>query len=182
MGPASVRPDNHPVDCGVPLTQAEASAITDEMRAFIGVESGPRSYEISAWDIARFACAIGDDNPLYTDEAAARDSRHGGLIAPPTFLRSLIPGPYARRFPEPFAHILDAGSQYVFNHAVRAGDRITVTRKITDLFEKSGRLGTMLFKVTAISYVNQLGQTVATQTTTTITYGTGDKVPGIDDH
>jgi hypothetical protein len=70
----------------------------------------------------------------------------------------------------------------VFNHAVRAGDRITVTRKITDLFEKSGRLGTMLFKVTAISYVNQLGQTVATQTTTTITYGTGERVPGIDDH
>ena len=59
MAPASVRPDNHPVDCGVPLTQAETSAITDEMRAFIGVESGPRSYEISAWDVDGVTGATG---------------------------------------------------------------------------------------------------------------------------
>jgi hypothetical protein len=43
-------------------------------------------------------------------------------------------------------------------------------------------MGTMLFKVSEISYTNQEGRLVATQTTTTITYGTGEKDSGIDDH
>jgi len=154
----------------MPSTTPE-NVITDQMRSFIGVASRPVSYEISRWDVARFACAIGDANPLYSDEAAARESAISGLIAPPTFLRSLLPGPSHEPFPEPFAHILDAGSRYRFLHPVRVGDVITVSRTLKDMFTKSGRLGTMLFKVREITYTNQLGQIVATQETTTITYG-----------
>ena len=150
---------------------APDNVITDQMRSHIGVASKPMSYEISRWDVARFACAIGDANPLYTDEVAARESAIGGLVAPPTFPRSLLPGPGHEPFPEPFAHILDGGSKYRFYHPVRAGDVITVTRTLKDMFTKSGRLGTMLFKVREITYTNQLGQVVATQETTTITYG-----------
>jgi acyl dehydratase len=151
------------------------------MRAHIGQESRPVTYEITAWDVARFACAIGDPNPLYTDEAAARESAFGGLIASPTFLRCLLPGPDPMPFPEPFAHILDGGSKYTFFHPVRVGDRITVIRVLKDLFIKTGRLGPMLFKVREVRYVNQLGQLVATQETTTITYGEGEGEKGIGD-
>ncbi len=158
------------------------TVINEELRAFIGVESHQVTYEIERHAVERFACAVGDPNPLYTDEIAARKSAYGGLIAPPTFLRSLLPGAYPKPYPEPFAHILDGGSKYRFRAPVRVGDRITVTRKIVDLFEKQGRLGTMLFKISEISYVNQLGQAAATQTTTTITYGTGEKDPGVDGH
>lgn len=158
---------------------SDNSVVTDEMRNHIGLESAPVTYEISRWDIARFACAIGDDNPLYTDEVAARRSGFGTPIAPPTFLRSLLPGPSPKEFPEPFAHILDGGSRYKFFEPVRVGDRITVTRSLKDLFVKSGRLGEMLFKVRETRYVNQLGQLVATQETTTITYGHGEPEEGI---
>jgi hypothetical protein len=65
---------------------------------------------------------------------------------------------------------------------VKVGDQITITRKIVDLFEKHGRMGAMLFKIAEISYVNQLGVLTATQTTTTITYGTGEKDWGIEQH
>jgi acyl dehydratase len=167
------------------MATSETSAsdeITGELRSFIGVESGPVTYEIERHAVERFACAVGDPNPLYSDEVAARKSAYGGLIAPPTFVRSLLPGPYPEPYPEPFAHILDGGSEYRFREPVRVGDRITVTRKIVDIFEKQGRLGTMLFKISEISYVNQLGQLTATQTTTTITYGTGEKDLGIDGH
>ena len=150
------------------------------MRSFIGVESEPVSYEVSSWDIQRFARAIGDTNPLHTDPVAARSSSYGSLIAPPTILRSFIPGRYGRQFPNPFAHILDGGSRYQFFHPVREGDRITVVRKLTDVFDKTGSLGPMLFRITEISYTNQLGQLVATQTSTTITYGTGPKDPGVE--
>jgi hypothetical protein len=35
-----------------------------------------------------FARAIGDFNPVYHDEAAARSSEVGGIIAPPTFVQA----------------------------------------------------------------------------------------------
>ena len=137
------------------------------------------TYEVSKWDLARFACAVGDANPLYSNEEAARESAFGGLIAPPTFLRALLPGQARQRFPEPFAHILDAGSSYRFYYPVRAGDRITVTSRLKDLFVKTGKLGPMLFKVREIRYENQLGQVAAVQETTTITYGEGEPDEGI---
>ena len=151
-----------------------STTITDEMRFHIGVGSQPVTYEITRWDVARFACAIGDANPLFGNEAVAHDSAIGSLIAPPTFLRSLLPGPGAQRFPEPFAHILDAGSSYCFLHPVRVGDSITVTRSLKQLFTKNGRLGEMLFKVRELTYTNQHGQVVAVQETTSITYGEPD--------
>lgn len=164
------------------MTTSEKSVITEELRSFIGVESNSATYEIERHAVGRFACAVGDPNPLYSDEIVARKSSFGGLVAPPTFLRSLLPGAYPKPYPEPFAHILDGGSKYRFHVPVRVGDRITVTRRIVDLFEKQGSLGTMLFKISEISYVNQLGQVAATQTTTTITYGTGERDSGIDSH
>ena len=160
---------------------SEDTVITPEMKSCIGRESAPVTYDITRWDVARFACAVGDPNPLYTDEAHARNSAFGGLIAPPTFLRSLLPGPDPEPFPEPFAHILDGGSKYRFFRPVRVGDRITVTRQLKDLFVKTGRLGPMLFKVRETRYVNQLGQLAATQETTTITYGEGEPDEGIGD-
>ena len=158
------------------------SVITDELRSFIGLESKPVTYEIERHAVERFACAVGDPNPLYSNEDIAKNSPYGGLIAPPTFFRSLLPGQYPTPYPEPFAHILDGGSSYKYLEPVKVGDQITVTRKIVDLFEKHGKMGTMLFKISEISYVNQLGTVVATQTTTTITYGSGEKDRGIDQH
>ena len=151
------------------------------MRSFTGVESMAVTYDIEKGAVAKFARAVGDLNPLYLDEPVARNSSYGGLIAPPTFLRSLIPGRYAKPFPEPFSYVLDGGSEYKFFAPVRVGDRITVTRRMIELFEKQGKLGTMLFRVQEIRYANQHGEVAATQRTTTISYGTGPRDPAIDD-
>jgi acyl dehydratase len=164
------------------MSTSEQSIITDELRSAIGLESNPVTYDIERHAVERFASAIGDSSPLYFDEVSAKESSYGDLIAPPTFFRSLLPGEYPTPFPEPFAHILDGGSNYKYFEPVKVGDQITVTRKIVDLFEKHGRMGAMLFKIAEISYVNQLGVLTATQTTTTITYGTGEKDWGIEQH
>ena len=167
------------------MTTSETSSdtvITEELQSFIGLKSTPATYDIERHAVERFAAAIGDSNPLYSDRTFAESTSYEGLIVPPTFFRSLLPGSYPNPYPEPFAHILDGGSKYRYNEPVRVGDQITVIRKITDLFEKHGRMGTMLFKVSELSYTNQEGRLVATQTTTTITYGTGEKDSGIDDH
>ena len=156
--------------------------LSDDILSFIGLESIPVTYDIERHAVERFACAIGDPNPLYSNDEIASESLYGGLIAPPTFFRSLLPGEYPEPYPEPFAHILDGGSKYRFFDPVMVGDQITVVRKITDLYEKSGRMGTMLFKISEISYTGQDGTLKAIQTTTTITYGTGEKDLGVGEH
>ena len=64
---------------------AGESVISDDMRAVVGVESDPITYEVEKGAIVKFAQAIGDNNPIFNNEEAARDSAYGGIIAPPTF-------------------------------------------------------------------------------------------------
>ena len=150
----------------------EPSVITAGMRSAIGVESDPRVWEIEKGAVAKFALAMGDSNPLYSDEAAARRGPYGGLIAPPTFLRLLKPGPPSRAaYDQPLPHVLDGGSQYRFFEPIRVGDRVTVTSTLVEVFEKRGRLGLMLFRVHELRYLNQFEQLAAVQRRTTINYG-----------
>ncbi len=149
------------------------SAITPQMRDAIGVESEPATHEVEKGAIRRFAEAIGDSNPLFHDEEAARRSPFGRLVAPPTFLRSLAPGPPRAPFAIPYDGLLDGGSEWEYFGPVRAGDRITVTTTVSDIFERRGRLGNMLFITRQTRYVDQSGKTAAVQRNTLIHYPTG---------
>ena len=148
----------------------QESVITPEMRAAVGVESEPYTNEIEKGAIIKFARAIGDTNPIYCDEEAARRSRYGGLVAPPTFFRSLRSGPMKVNVESPYPANLDGGSEWEYYEPARPGDRITVTHKISNIFERPGRLGNMLFIQRETKYVNQFGTTVAIQRTTGINY------------
>ena len=148
----------------------QESVITQEMRDAIGVESEPATHLVEAGAILKFALAIGDPNPVFNDEEAARRSRYGGLIAPPTFLRSMGPGPLKAQVRSPYPANLDGGSEWEYFEPVRSGDRITVTVKVVDISERQGRLGNMVFTTRETRYVNQIGRLVATQRGTGISY------------
>ena len=140
------------------------------MRATIDVESEPLTHDVEKGAIIKFAEAIGDTNPICNDEVAARQSRYGGMVAPPTFLRSMSAGALKVDFRNPYSANLDGGSEWEYFEPIRPGDRITVTTMIADLYERAGRLGNMLFLVRETNYVNQFGNTVAKQRTTGISY------------
>ena len=147
------------------------SFLTEEQRLeAIGTESPPVTMEVEKGAIIKFAEAIGDDNPLWSDEAEARRSRYGGLIAPPTFLRSLLVGLPELPFEIPFDRRLDGGSDWQYYQPVRPGDRIQAVARVTDLRERSGRMGLMIFMTAEITYRNQFDEVVATQTSTLIRY------------
>ena len=148
----------------------ENTIIPESLRNAIGVESDPITYEIEKGHIARFAEAIGDENPLYSDEIKARNSKYGGIIAPPTFYRALRPGSLPETAESPFTRNLDAGSDWEYFEPIRPGDRITVTIKLADVVEREGRLGKMIINTRETRYENQLGQIVATQKTNGISY------------
>ncbi len=147
------------------------SFLTEEMRQqAIGQESAPQVLEVEKGAVIKFAEAIGDDNPVYSDELAARNSRYGGLIAPPTFLRSAAPARPELPFDAPFDRLLDGGSDWEYFVPVRPGDRITAVSRIEDINERNGSIGLMLIQTIVVTYTNQFGQVAATQTSTSIRY------------
>ena len=145
--------------------------LTEEMRQqAIGLEGEPVTTDVEKGAIIKFAQAIGDDNPLFNDEEGARQSKFGGLVAPPTFLRSVVAGRPELPFELPFTRVLDGGSDWEYFQPVRVGDRISATVRIADMVERTGRLGVMVIVTTVTTYKNQFGQLVATQTGSGIRY------------
>ncbi len=153
---------------------AEDSVITDEMKSMIGVESEPSVFEIEKEPIRRWAEAIGDSNPLYHDEEYAKKNGYRSIIAPPGFIAQYAypvkVGQLRVRFSSPFTRMLNGGNEYEFFEPIQAGDVLTATSKLAELFEREGRLGKMLFIINETSFENQNGEVVAKARGTGISY------------
>lgn len=145
-------------------------SVIEGLKKRVGVETSPVTYEVEKGHILRFAEAIGDPNTLWTDEAQARKTRYGGVIATPTFLRAFQAGAFSQSVESPYSRVLDGGSDWEYFATIRAGDHITVVQRLADVFERPGRLGPMLFMVRETRYTNQFGELVATQRATRISY------------
>ena len=142
----------------------------EEMKAVLGVESEPTVHEVERGAIRRFADAVGDANPLYRDPDAARDAGYADVIAPPTYLRALMPDPALPPYPRPYPEVLDGGSAWRYLRPVQAGQRMTVTWKLADAKEREGRLGPMVIATTEIAYRGEDSALAATQRSTLIHY------------
>jgi acyl dehydratase len=117
---------------------------------------------ITTEEILNFAAALGETNPLYTDEAAAAQGPYKGLVAPPTFVTKLR----AKKFtPEHLPRFgktgFDGGRDLEMYAPVRPGDVLTMVSTIHDVYEKTGRTGSMYFIVIRNEVTNQKGEKVA---------------------
>ena len=144
--------------------------IPKDLMNAIGTESSPLENDIEKGAIKRFAEAIEDSNPIYTDESYAKKSNYRNVVAPPTFLRSVNTNPLPENIKSPYSAVVDGGSVWEYFEPVCAGDVITTRTKLQDIFDRDGRLGNMIFIIRVTSYTNQKSELVATQTTTSITY------------
>ena len=130
--------------------------------------------EVTRNDIRRFAAAIGDDNPLYTDREAAKAAGYTDVIAPPTFLISASTGGGGGGFilePElglNFAMVVHGEQSFAFSRPVQAGDVLVLEQRIADITAKgSNELMTLVTEVTT-----EAGEHVATVTNTIVSRGT----------
>ncbi|MFN8558889.1 MAG: MaoC family dehydratase N-terminal domain-containing protein [Dehalococcoidia bacterium] len=160
--------------------------VPPEAKALIGAEALPvTGYPVSDHEIRRYCYAADDLNPLYVDEAAAREGPHGGIIAPPLFFTI----PFARdaplsqiredglaqtgqglpRVPLNATRTMAGGVEVELLRTVRPGDLLTQRRRIADVYEREGSAGPLAFTITEAEYVNQRGEVVAIERTTTIT-------------
>lgn len=132
-------------------------------RSILGAVFDETSFApITTQEILDFAAALGETNPLYTDEAAAAEGPYGGLVAPPTFLTKLRPNKMTPENMPKFGKVgFDGGRDLDVFAPVRPGDSLTMVSKIHDIYEKTGRSGSMYFIVLRNEINNQNGEKVA---------------------
>jgi len=109
----------------------------------IGRQSEPVTYTVEAGHIQRFAEAVGDANPIYADEAAARAAGHSRIPAPPTFVAALRPRDPREGLDIDWKKLLHGEQELTFHRPVYAGDRLTLVQRIADASVKSGKSGDM---------------------------------------
>ena len=119
------------------------------------------TFQVTAEMIEAFARAVGDTDPRYVDAEAASHGAAAGRIAPPIFYdvfrADQVPDPKVK-----FGKVgFNAGQRCEFYAPMRPGDTITMKTRITDVYEKTGRTGKMVFIVRETTYENQQGEKVA---------------------
>jgi len=156
---------------------AEASVITDEMRAAIGKESEPTTVEVDKTAVRMFARAVGYTNLIYYDEEYAKSKGYRSLPVPMGFLGHPIFRPdipsrpaYIMPFESPYRRILNGGTDIEYYEPICAGDVLTSTAKIADISERTASIGPMLVIIGETTYKNQEGRVVARFRGTLIQY------------
>lgn len=117
-------------------------------RRVIGKNYPPALNEVEKGAIRRFAEALGDPNPIYHDEEAARAAGYRSLIAPPSFPATLSGGVDVREILALKDRQVLVGEQsFEYYRPVCAGDRLLITSRVVDIYEKLGTGGVMDFAV-----------------------------------
>jgi acyl dehydratase len=139
-------------------------------RQLIGREGKSATAEVIAEEVGAFARAIGDLNPVYVDRAAAAKSRFGAVLAPPTF-----PIRMGAAAGDPdlflaldlnFASLLHAEQEFEWFRPLVAGEKVTITGRVGDMWEKQGKSGTLDFVVLEQIARDARGETVYVARTT----------------
>ena len=145
----------------------------EELKAkYAGRIVEPEVMEVEKGSIKRYAVAVGETNPAYLDDEAARKGDYGTIVAPPGFfgwpvkvtapvglwiMSDLLDDLRSAGFP----NILDGGIDYEFSLPVRAGDTLVASTKVSHLISRKMAGSGMAMATFQTTYVNQDGNIVA---------------------
>lgn len=116
----------------------------------VGLRSEPVRNLVERGAVRRFAEAIADPSPLYTDEGVAADGRYGRLLAPPTFPRTFDYG-RVDGLRLPVAGLIHGEFTISYERPLLVGDEVLCSMQLKDSYDKTGRrglLGFLLFERT----------------------------------
>ncbi|WP_432861674.1 bifunctional MaoC family dehydratase N-terminal/OB-fold nucleic acid binding domain-containing protein [Microbispora rosea] len=137
--------------------------------------------------IRHWAEAMGDRNPIYRDDAAARATGRPGIVAPASMMQAWTMRGYAATAEGPdagartgaaagareldallekdgYTSVVATDSEFEFHRELVAGDRVSVREVVESISpEKSTALGAGRFVTTVRTYTDQDGEVVAVQ-------------------
>ena len=154
-----------------------------ELKAFEGRSVGPPMKAPDAVNqamIRHWVEAIGDENPVYTDEEAARAHGFPGVVAPATMLQAWVmrgfkasmdtaahsstqDALFALLDGSGFTSVVATNCDQRYNRPLVLGDRLEVSSSIESVSpEKHTALGDGHFVTTRLTFSDDTGETVAT--------------------
>ena len=142
-------------------------------QALVGKEYPPVRYEVGREKLREFAVAVGETDPIYHDEEAARAAGHPDIPAVPTFAIVLSMRASLAIHGDPelgldYSRVVHGEQEFVSHRPIRAGDRLLAVAKVASA-EPKGRheLLTIETEVTT-----EAGEAVCTVTGTLLSRGT----------
>ncbi len=154
----------------------------DELKAMIGKRFGPfHSWDAVNAPMIRHWCeALGDTNPIYTDQAAAQTAGHPDLVAPPTMLQAWVMMGYNGERPAGsdtgsafacldvleqagFPGVVAVNCEQEYSSYLKQGDQIHYFAELESISEqKTTALGTGYFCTELSTFFNQDDEEVGT--------------------
>lgn len=131
----------------------------------IGRRFTPVSAVVEPGRLRFFLDAIGERNPVYRDDGAARMAGHAGRPVPPTYLFCLEMMDAERPFEVletlgiDLARVLHGEQRFVYHAPVGIGDVLTFESRVSNVAHKKG--GALTFIVVETAVINQNGRHVA---------------------
>jgi acyl dehydratase len=143
-------------------------------RDAIGKRYPSLTYEVCGEKIREYANAIGAENPVHHDREAARAAGFRDVVAPPMFCvvysaRAVAAGVLDPELAINLAAMVHGGQRFEWGEPVCAGDEITTSAEVGDVYEKDGK-GFFVFESVS---KNQDGAETARGTWTNIVRGLG---------
>ena len=168
--------------------ETEADAVRAGLEKYVGQPMGPPQVgpdPVNVPMIRHWVAALDDRNPVYLDEALAKKTRHGGLVAPPAMLQVWgMPSPkiegIAERGGSPvdiahdnviraldaagFTGTLATNSELEFVRYLRPGDRLHLANELESVStRKKTGLGQGYFVTWVTTYRDEEGEVVGRQ-------------------
>jgi uncharacterized OB-fold protein/acyl dehydratase len=135
---------------------SQRDELEQKLAGYVGVQIGPPEVgrdPVNEAMIRQWCDAMGDRNPVYADADAARESVHGGLVAPPTMLQAwILPGlemalgeddPHDKQkelhrllSEAGYSGVVATDCEQEYVRYLRPGDRISAVTVIEDISEQ----------------------------------------------
>ncbi len=145
--------------------------LSEELLANIGRSSEPHRELVTRSDIRKYAVATDNRQRKYLDGEQAPPMFHVALFWDVVELDQLSPDGVSidSLLPKfPLEKAMAGGLKIEYHRPVRPGDWLTATRTLTDIYEKEGRSGPLIFYEVVMDIVNDDGELVIREKTTRI--------------
>jgi hydroxyacyl-ACP dehydratase HTD2-like protein with hotdog domain len=148
-----------------------SASLDASVLAHIGRKTAPQTEVVTRRDIRKYAVATAQRLRRYIDGDEAPPLFHVALFWPIVPMQDLLPDGVApdEMFPPiPGRRPMAGGLKVEYRRAIRPGDVLTATRTLSNIYERQGSSGTLVFVEVQMRVTDAKGELVLMETTTRI--------------